>query len=121
MRRTLFDQNVPRALSSLLPDCEVRRAAQEGWGELTNGDLLKAAETAGFSLFVSADQNIAYQQNMKGRHIALLVLSTNHWATLRASASNIIQAVERIGDAGYEFVECGLPLRVRRTPPTLKL
>ena len=85
------------------------------------GDLLKAAETAGFSLFVTAHQNIVYQQNMKGRHIALVVLLTNHWATLRASASNIIQAVERIGDAGYEFVECGLPLRVRRTPPTLKL
>ena len=39
--------------------------------------LLKAAEDTGFQVFVTADQGILYQQNMQGRSIALVVLSTN--------------------------------------------
>jgi hypothetical protein len=92
VRRTLFDQNVPRALGSLLPSYAICTAAEQGWGELQNGDLLKAAEAAGFSLMVTCDQNIQYQQNLGARSIALVVLSTNHWATRRRHASRIAEA-----------------------------
>jgi hypothetical protein len=36
--------------------------------------LLKAAEEAGFDLLLSTDKNIQYQQNLKGRHIAIVIL-----------------------------------------------
>ncbi len=117
----LLDQNVPRALASLLPGHTVRTAADQGWEELTNGDLLKAANEAGFSLLVTADQNIIYQQNMKARAIGLIVLSTNHWPTLRANSDRIVQAVDHLPPAGYAFVECGLQPKRRRPAPTRKL
>ncbi|MBV9039071.1 MAG: hypothetical protein JO182_31595 [Acidobacteriaceae bacterium] len=44
--------------------------------------LLKAAEDTGFQVFVTADQGILYQQNMQGRSIALVVLSTNERSIL---------------------------------------
>ena len=47
-----------------------------GWNGVTNGELLKLAENE-FKLFITADQNLRYQQNLAGRRIAILELSTN--------------------------------------------
>ncbi len=113
MPRLLFDQNAPRALAALA-GYEVRTAADEGWSELENGDLMRVAHAAGFPVMVTCDQNIRYQQNMKARPIGLLVLSTNHWPTLRANAGAIREAVGRLEPIGYSYLECSLPPRRRR-------
>ena len=47
---------------------------QEGWDKLRNGELLAAAEAAGFGLFLTTDKNIRCQQNLAGRKIAVVVL-----------------------------------------------
>jgi len=36
--------------------------------------LLKAAEEAGFDVLLTTDKNIRYQQNLKGRRLAIVVL-----------------------------------------------
>jgi hypothetical protein len=59
MRRLLLDANMPRGLRALLRDYEVRTAGQMGWGQLTNGELLAAAEVAGFDAMITADRNSA--------------------------------------------------------------
>gem|GEM_PF-6503045 len=46
------------------------RSAQQGWDRLRNGDLLNAAESAAFDMFVTADKNLRYQQQLIGRGIA---------------------------------------------------
>jgi hypothetical protein len=43
---------------------------------LTNGDPLTAAEAVGFEIFLTADKNIQYQQNLAGRGIVPVVLGT---------------------------------------------
>jgi hypothetical protein len=53
---------------------DITRADELGWQGLENGDLLDAAEQAGFDLLLTCDQNIRYQQNFTGRKLALLVL-----------------------------------------------
>jgi hypothetical protein len=45
--------------------------------QLENGELLKAAEETAFDVMVTSDQNILYQQNLKGRGLALVVLGSN--------------------------------------------
>jgi hypothetical protein len=55
---------------------------------------LTAAEEAGFDLFITADQEIAYQQNLTGRKIAVLVLSTNNWSVIKEQVSKISVAIE---------------------------
>ena len=52
-------------------DCQTARYA--GLAGLKNGELLKAAEAAGFRVFLTVDQGIQYQQNLTGRKIAIII------------------------------------------------
>jgi hypothetical protein len=52
-------------------DCQTARYA--GLAGLSNGELLTAAETARFDVFLTADQGIEYQQNLTGRNIAIII------------------------------------------------
>jgi len=70
----LLDQGVPAPLRHHLTEHSVKTASQQGWGTLSNGELLKAAEAAGFHVLLTADKNLAYQQNLKERAIAIVVL-----------------------------------------------
>jgi predicted nuclease of predicted toxin-antitoxin system len=93
--KILFDQNVPRKLRSLLPQHNVQTAGEMGWGEVSNGALLQAAEEAGFEVLVTADQNIAYQQNLAGRKLALIVLSSNDWHAIKLHAAGVVAALDK--------------------------
>lgn len=64
-----------------------------GWATLMNGVLLRAAEIAGFELMVTCDQNIFYQQNLKGRTLSLVVLTTNNWKAIRGRTGDVLAAV----------------------------
>jgi predicted nuclease of predicted toxin-antitoxin system len=115
--RLLFDQNLPHDLRDLLAGHDIKVAVELGWETLANGDLLEAAEQAGFDAMLTADQSIKYQQRLTGRRIALVVLSTNHWPTLEANGGRILHARERIIDGGYQEVTLARPKLPRRPPP----
>lgn len=71
----LFDKSTPRTLARyLIVHHAVTEARARGWGELGNGELLAEAEAAGFEVFVTADKDLGYQQNLKDRKIAVVVL-----------------------------------------------
>ena len=95
--RILFDHNTPAPLRRALSGHEVLTAWECGWAELTNGQLLAAAESAGFALMITTDKSIRYQQNLSGRSIALLVLSTNDWAAIRQASDEILASVDTMG------------------------
>ena len=46
--------------------------------------------------FITSDQNIRYQQNLAGRCIAILELSTNDIGRIQAASSLIQDAIDRI-------------------------
>lgn len=115
MRRVLLDEGVPVGVRGLLPDCSVVWVGEVGWAGLTNGALIAAAEADGFEIMVTADQNIRYQQNMAGRRIALVVLNTNHWITLREHGADIRRAVDAVEAGG--FVSVALPRAPLRRRP----
>ena len=54
----------------------VETAYERGWSSLKNGELIAAAESAGFEVFVTTDKNLKYQQNFVGRSMAIVVLLT---------------------------------------------
>jgi hypothetical protein len=64
------------------------------WQSLENGELLTAAEQAGFDVLITCDQNLRYQQSFTGRKLAVIILSTNHWPSLRPVADRIASAVD---------------------------
>jgi hypothetical protein len=71
----LFDHGTPAPLLSFLIGHTVTKTKDLGWDRLSNGELLKAAEEAGYEILITTDKNIRYQQNLTGRRIALVVLA----------------------------------------------
>ncbi len=114
MLRILLDENVPAALRHLIDGHDVRPAFEMGWSGLANGELIAAAEAAGFAVLITADRNIRYQQNLTSRRIALVVLSTNIWPTIQRDTSPILAAIETIQPGAYVFVMLDRPPRGRR-------
>ena len=101
----LFDHSTPAPLSSYLLGHSVIEARTRGWDRLSNGDLLVEAERAGFEVLVTADKNMRYQQNLKGRKIALVVLGTPRWPTLRMHVDLVAAAVNAATPGTYTEVE----------------
>lgn len=115
--RILLDQNLAHDLRDLLPGHDVMHARELGWDKLENGALLTAAEDAGFEVMLTADKGVRYQQNLVGRRISLVVLSTNHWQTIQANGQRVSQAIDLITEGSYREVTFERrPLR-RRPPP----
>ena len=93
--RILLDECVPWPMHKLLAGHECSTAQQRGWGGIKNGDLLRLAEGQ-FDLFITSDQNIRYQQNLAGRRIPILELSTNKLRHIQAAAAQILAAIASI-------------------------
>ena len=110
----LLDENVPVGVKGLLAGFQTRTAGEMGWVGITNGKLLDAAEAAGFQIMITADQNISAQQRLVGRKIALVVITTNHWDTIRDNAGPVISACSGAGEGTYNVVSLPRPLRRRR-------
>jgi hypothetical protein len=89
-----------------------------GWDELVNGNLINAAEQAGFEVMVTGDQNLRYQQNLLGRRLALVVLLANHWPTVRQNLQAVVDAVNQATPGSYRSISFDRPaLRRRPYPP----
>jgi hypothetical protein len=103
--RILFDQGTPVPLRRHLHPHAVDTAAELGWSELANGDLLAAAESAGYQLMITTDQNLRYQQNLSERNIAIMVLRTTSWPRIQAAISDVIDALKDVDAGAYAEVE----------------
>ena len=91
--RILFDQGTPVPIRRALQGHTVKTAWQEGWDTLANGELLRAAEGAGFDVVVTTDQNLPHQQNMLGRKIAVVVLNKASWRLIKPAIPQIVAAI----------------------------
>ena len=60
-------------VAGLLSGHEARTIHQEGWSNLSNGALLDSA-AGKYGVFITFDQNLSYQQNLRGRPLAIIVL-----------------------------------------------
>jgi len=102
--KVLVDECVPLKLVRLLTSHNFSTAQQKGWDGFTNGKLLALAEPE-FDLFLTSDCNLQYQQNLQGRKIAILLLSTNHWPTLKKQVPLVQAAVDKIRPGEFMRVE----------------
>lgn len=108
--RVLFDHNVPHKLRTSLVSLskhEIITASYLGWGDLPNGELLRRAEQDGFEVFVTGDQRLIYEQNLIGRRIALIALSTNNWPLIKDHVPTILAAIDTVAPGSAQVVECG--------------
>jgi hypothetical protein len=71
--RILIDECIDERFRNSLPGHHCKTARYAGFAGLKNGDLLTAAETAKFDIFLTVDQGIEYQQNLTARKIAIII------------------------------------------------
>ena len=103
--KIILDESTPQKLRLLIDNRHIVVTTWfQGWSGLKNGMLLAAAEVAGFELFITADQELSYQQNLTGRRIALLVLSTNNWAVIKEQMASISYAIDAAVPGSFAFV-----------------
>ena len=101
----LFDHGTPAPLRTFLKDHTVKDAKSQGWDTFGNGDLLVAAETAGFDVLLTTDKNIRYQQNLASRRIAIVVLSSAQWPLLRLHVESVAAAINAAKPGTYTEVD----------------
>jgi len=105
----LFDQSTPAPLRHHLKAHSVTEARDLGWDRLVNGDLLNVAEAAGFELFLTADKNLRYQQNLTSRKIAIVVIGNAQWRVLRLYVDRVVSVVDVATPGSY--AEVSIPFR----------
>jgi len=69
----LLDESVPRLIKTQLSEFPITTVQEMGWSGMNNGELIAAAEQQ-FMTFITADQQLRYQQNLTGRKLSIIVL-----------------------------------------------
>lgn len=71
--RILLDESLPHDLAPLIDGHTVSTVQDQGWSSVKNGRLLALAATR-FEVFITADRNLEFQQNLAKLPIAVVVL-----------------------------------------------
>ena len=95
----------PSRATSLSKPHVVVEAIERGWQRTSNGELIAAAETAGFDVLLTTDKNLRYQQNLTGRTIAFVVLGNQQWPVLRRYVERVVAAVNAATPGSFTEVE----------------
>ena len=104
--RILLDESLPRRLRRAFPGHEVSTVAEAGWSGVENGELLRLAATR-FDVFVTADQNLQFQQNVSALPItvAVLVARNNKLESLQVPTAELLSRLHTI--TPRSFIRCG--------------
>ena len=95
--RILLDESLPRRLSGELPGHNASTVTECGWSGLDNGALLRAA-AGEFDVFLTADQNLEYQQNLRALPLSIVVLvaRNNTFETLRQLMPEVLDCLSQL-------------------------
>ena len=105
--KILFDQGTPAPLRHTLGGHSVATAFEQGWSNLQNGDLIRVAEADGFHALITTDQSLKYQQNLRGRKLAILVLLTTSWPKIQKQVAKVSAAVNALQPGDYRELDFG--------------
>ena len=104
--RVLLDECVPRRLSQELPNHEVMTVVQAGWSGTKNGALLKLA-SENFDVFLTVDQNLQHQQDIKALPLPIVVLvaNSNDIADLQPLMASVRSLLPYIAPGSLNIIE----------------
>src|SRR5271156_6759884 len=103
--RILLDECVPRPLKRELPGHDIQTVPDMGWSGKKNGELLQLMLPEKFEVFLTVDQNLRYQQNLRAAKIGVVVLvaPSNRLADLLPLMPSVLTALGTI--QGGDLVE----------------
>ena len=103
--KVLLDECLPLRIRHRLPGHEVHSVDWAGLKGKKNGELLRAAEAAGYDVLLTVDQGIPKQQSLRERKISVVLIRsrTNQTEDLLPLVPAIVQALTWI-QAGQTMV-----------------
>jgi len=104
--RILLDEGVPDIIQKRLSRFAISSVKQMGWRGITNGALLDLMARE-FSVLVTTDKNLPFQQNLTKRQISAVILSTNEIPSIIELLPQIEEVIDTISPG--EFVQLELP------------
>ena len=106
--RLLLDESLPRRLARHLTGVDVDTVYDRQWSGLKNGELLRDAEPD-YAVFVTADQNLQYQQNLQGFEIRVVVLAarTNRLQDLLSLVPELLEACGAMAPGEVRVIRSG--------------
>ena len=99
--RILLDECLPRKLKREVQAEVVKTVPEMGWAGTKNGSLLRLAARE-FDVFLTNDQNLEHQQNLKAFDLAVVVL---------VAFTNDIEDLKPLMPAANEALESYRPRR----------
>ncbi len=104
--KLILDEMMPEELAPLLVDHTVGHVIDLGWRHIVTGTLLTLCESAGFQVLITKDGNMPYQQNMRGRKIAIILLrpKTQSIPSLLSLAPRILGLLPTLRDGSVTVV-----------------
>jgi len=104
--KVLLDENLDHALRKLLGPHEVVTVAYMGWSGIQNGALLKAAQENRIDVLLTGDQSLRHEQNLAGRPLAVVALSTILLPIIRENLPKIVAAIDQATPGSFQAVDC---------------
>ena len=103
--KVLIDECLPLDLRHYFPGHDVHTAQWAGLKSKANGALIEAAELAGYDVLVTIDRSIPNQQNLTGRHLALVIVraKTNQLEDLLLLVKLIAKAIDEVSPGQILF------------------
>ena len=100
MKSVILDENIPRKLGTRLSGHRVTTVPEQGWGGVKNGRLMTLIDGS-YDVFVTADKNLRYQQNLDGREISIIEVPFNESVKLFPQAPEILRAIDQSLPGSY--------------------
>lgn len=95
--RILIDECLPKRLKQTLAGHVAATVQEQGWSRSKNGELLRLAEGS-FDVFITADQNLEFQQDLDRFNLGVVVLFAldNRLQTLLPLVPRLLEALRTI-------------------------
>ncbi len=95
--RVLLDENVPQGLAALLTGHEVTTVGDQGWGGITNGELLARADGQ-FEALLTMDRLLPQQHNLSRFKFGVVLIRarSNRMVHLRPILPAILEGLSRV-------------------------
>jgi predicted nuclease of predicted toxin-antitoxin system len=93
--KILLDECIDRRLSREFVGYEIKTVPQMGWAGIKDRELLVLAEVE-FDIFVTADRNLSFQQNLSQFDLSLIVLQaqSDRLADLKPLVPKVLEMLD---------------------------
>ena len=104
--RVLLDECLPKTLKQEFQKYQVFTVPEMGWAGKTNGELIRLAKEK-FDVFITIDQNLQYQQNLKESEMTIILLrvKNNRSETFKPLVSKIKDALKTVDHGRFIYIK----------------